>query len=383
MLRTLTVENYRSLRHLVVPLAPLTVVTGANGVGKSSVYRSLRLLAGAAQNGVVAALAAEGGLSSTLWAGPDSISADMRSGRTPVQGTVRNRPVALRLGFASEETSYAFDCGLPVPGAQSMFSLDPEIKTETLWNGPTLRSGSLLVERRGPDVRIRNDDGGWTRHPYRARPFDSVLSEFADPGLAPEMIALREQLRAWRFYDHLRTDADAPARALTPGTRTPVLPADGSSLAAALQSIREMGHGLDEAVDNAFPGSRVVIEDRDGWFAFGLRQPGMLRPLAAAELSDGTVRYLLWVAALLSPRPPSLLVLNEPETSLHPDLIAPLASLITDAATRSQVIVVTHSNPLTDALTGASRIELVKDTGETRVVGQGILDEPVWSWPSR
>ena len=41
---------------------------------------------------------------------------------------------------------------------------------------------------------------------------------------------------------------------------------------------------------------------------------GLLRPLRGAELSDGTLRYLLWVAALLTPRPPELLVLNEPET---------------------------------------------------------------------
>jgi predicted ATPase len=113
----------------------------------------------------------------------------------------------------------------------------------------------------------------------------------------------------------------------------------------------------------------------------------MLRPLAAAELSDGTVRYLLWVAALLSPRPPDLLVLNEPETSLHPDLAEPLADLITSAAGRSQVIVVTHSAALAAALgesgDDVARVELLKDSGETAVAGQGMLDEPLWAWPKR
>ena len=60
MLTTVAVENYRSLRRLIVALAPLTVVTGANGTGKSSLYRALRLLADAARNGAVAALAREG-----------------------------------------------------------------------------------------------------------------------------------------------------------------------------------------------------------------------------------------------------------------------------------------------------------------------------------
>lgn len=167
-------------------------------------------------------------------------------------------------------------------------------------------------------------------------------------------------------------------------TRTPVLTHDGSDLAAALQTIRELGTGLDTAVDHAFPGSKLEILDRDGWFELAVRQPGMLRPLAAAELSDGTLRYLLLVAALLTPRAPSLLVLNEPETSLHPDLLAPLAALVRTASERSQVIVVSHAAPLVDALTPATRIELTKDTGETVVAGrEGPLDEPAWSWPKR
>ena len=81
-----------------------------------------------------------------------------------------------------------------------------------------------------------------------------------------------------------------------------------------------------------------------------MRQHGLLRPLKAAELSDGTLRYLLWIAALLSPRPPALMVLNEPETSLHPDLLPALARLIARAARDTQVVVVTHAPALIDAL---------------------------------
>ena len=108
-------------------------------------------------------------------------------------------------------------------------------------------------------------------------------------------------------------------------------------------------------------------------------------------MSDGTLRYLLWIAALLTPRPPSLLVLNEPETSLHPDLLRPLAQLIRSAAANSQIIAVSHSRALIDALCHtaqgdaieASAIELIKDFGETRVAGQEILDQPAWHWPKR
>src|SRR6185369_6056242 len=100
VIRTLAVENYRSLRHLVVPLAALNIVTGPNGSGKSSLYRALRLLADASRNGAVAALARSGGLPSTLWAGPEHLGRSVREGRHPVQGTVRTAAVSLRLGFA-------------------------------------------------------------------------------------------------------------------------------------------------------------------------------------------------------------------------------------------------------------------------------------------
>ncbi len=372
MLDTLAVANYRSLRRLVVPLCRCTLVTGPNGSGKSNLYRSLRLLADSARNGAVNALAREGGLASTMWAGP---------GKTG--------PVSLKLGFAGDDFGYAVDLGLPQDG-NTAFGLDPEIKSEAVWAGPVLRPAALLAERSGPMVRLRDADGGWATAANRLRPFDSMVSEVADPQAAPELLQLRERMRSWRFYDHVRTDADAPARQPRIGTRTAVLRHDGADLAAALQTIEEIGDAaaMAEAVDGAFPGSRLKIRiDDASRFEVTLHQPGMLRPLGAAELSDGTLRYLLWVAALLTPRPAELTVLNEPEASLHPDLLAALAGLIARASERSQLVVVTHSAPLVAALTGlageVSLLRLAKDDGATVIEGQGMLDEPAWHWPGR
>lgn len=125
---------------------------------------------------------------------------------------------------------------------------------------------------------------------------------------------------------------------------------DGADLAAALQTVIETGddQSLSAAIEDAFPGCTIGIDENEGVFELRMYQHGLLRPLRVSELSDGTLRYLLLVAALMTPRPPPLIVLNEPETSLHPDLVAPLGRLIANASQRSQLIVVTHSTPLAE-----------------------------------
>jgi len=390
MLTTLAISNYRSLRELLVPLKALNVITGPNGSGKSSLYRALRLLADTAQGRVVPSLAREGGLQSTLWAGPESISRKVRQGDFPIQGTARKQPVSLRLGFAGDEFGYLIDLGLPPQGrdSPSAFRLDPEIKRECIWHGLQLRPSTTLVDRQGPIVRVRNHDGSWNLVADNLSAFDSMMTQVADPRNAPEMLVLRESIRAWRFYDHFRTDADAPARLPQIGTRTPILGNDGADLAAAVQTICEIGEreALVAAVADAFPGSALSVPSSEGRFELLMKQHGLLRPLSAAELSDGTLRYLLWIAALLTPRPPALMVLNEPETSLHPDLLAPLARLIAQAAKRSQIVVVTHASRLIAALLdqpGCHSITLEKAFGETTISSLRKMDLPSWNWPAR
>jgi predicted ATPase len=345
----------------------------------------LRLLAETAKGGVIASLAREGGMTSTLWAGPEQFFRAMKRGEMSIEPTRRTKPVALQLGFAGDDFGYAIDLGIPVP-SRSMFSLDPEIKRERIWAGPVWRLSTSLVERGGTVVRSRTQKGEWSVVAERLCAFDSMMTEFADPRTAPEMQAVRDEIRSWRFYDHFRTDVGAPARLPQIGTHTPVLGHDGVDLAAALQTIREIGdfEALERAVDDAFPGSALNILNHDGRFEVEVQQNGLLRPLKASELSDGTLRYLLLVAALLTPRPPSLLVLNEPETSLHADLLPALGRLIAHAARYSQVVVVSHASRLIAALERESdshSIVLEKELGETHVNGLRELDMPSWHWP--
>lgn len=385
MILTFAVSGYRSLRELALPMERLNIITGPNGSGKSSFYKALRLLADTAQGRIIGSLAVEGGLQSTLWAGPEIISHGMKTGDAPIQGTRRRDPVSLKLGFAAEDYGYAIDLGLPVPLPGSRFNRDPEIKAEAVWAGEALRRDNMFASRNGPHVQVLDEQGARITILDDLPPFDSMMTHAADPRDAPELLMLRERMRGWRFYDHFRTDADAPARRAQVGTRTPVLASDGADIAAALQTITEIGDpdALNEAIEDAFPGSSIEVSEADGLFEVTMHQHGLLRPLRISELSDGTLRHILLVAALLTPRPPSLLVLNEPETSLHPDLLAPLARLIGKASERSQVIVVSHAEPLVAALSGGQGsvvFALEKELGET--IAPGIAP-PAWAWPKR
>jgi predicted ATPase len=378
----LCVSGYRSLRDVRLEVGPLTVIGGANGSGKSSLYRALRLLADIAQGRIIQSLALEGGLTSVLWAGPEQFSRAMKRGDQLVQGTVRKAPISVKLGFSSEAYGYAIDLGLPQP--ERIFGRDPQIKVECLWTGLVLQRANAFAERRGPSVTLRDRNGERRQAYSRLLPFDSMLTHCANPEDGAELLLLREQLRGWRFYDHFRTDSEAPSRRRQVGTRTPVLAGDGADLAAAIATIQEIGveGQLDAAVADAFPGGSIDVAVSDGYFEVEMRQHGLLRPLKTAELSDGTLRYLLLVAALLSPRPPSLMILNEPETSLHPDLLPPLARLIASASKTSQIIVVSHAVRLISALceAGARQILLTKELGETVVEGE---ERPSWNWPGR
>ncbi len=363
----LSVEGYRSIRKVRLELGPVNVLVGPNGVGKTNLYRSMFLLAAAAGGELARTIVEEGGMPSALWAGERKIGA-----------------VRLVLGATVGALAYELSCGLPKAGMAthvepSLFNLDPEVKEETIRFREGRQSVPLL-ERGSTSVWARDGEGRRVSFPMGLSNAESVLAQLREPHRFPQLSALRQEILGWRFYHHFRTDPDAPLRHPQVGVRTPVLGHDGRDLAAALQTIREIGDrdGLAEAVDAAFPGAHLAIEAPRARFNLLLHMPGFKAPFEARELSDGTLRYLCLLAALMSPRPPGVLAMNEPETSIHPDLLPPLAGRIARAARHSQLWITTHSETLArevERLTGAASVRLEKVAGETRVVGQGLLEQ--------
>jgi predicted ATPase len=367
-IKELHVEGYRSIRRLRLQLKNLNVLTGPNGCGKSNLYNSVFLLAKTANGGFARAIAEEGGMASVFWAGPRS-----RTSAHP-------QPVRVILGIKTDSFAYELACGLPQhpSGSSTAFKLDPEVKEERVSMDAVSRKPVVFFERGSSGTWIRDNTGKRTSYSGALATSEGVLSQLREPHLFPELSMLSIEMAHWRFYHHFRTDRDSPLRRPQIGVRTPVLSHDGNDLAAALQTIIEVGDDtqLRGEIARAFNGASLIIDHNKGRFTILLQMPGLTRSLEATELSDGTLRYLCLLAVLMSPRPPKLLALNEPETSLHPDLLDGLAQMIVLASQNSQLWITTHSFRLAELIerhSGEPSIRLELVDGETRVVGQKLI----------
>ena len=323
------IAGYRSIRDVSSPLERVTVLVGPNGVGKSNLYRSLQLLQQAAGFQLARAIAEEGGIESVFWAGTHKL-------QTPNTLTIR---------IEWETCQYEAQLGITKPTDFTHFPRDPYVRTETIATRSNER-WIKLIERAGPQLRFRERDGNWATYPKMLACYESLLVQIREPERFPEVLEVRDEFAAWRFFHTFRTDPDSPLRKPQVVFRTPWLDGDGGNLAATLMSIQEgrYANQLQQVVARAFPDSALAIQNAGASLReVGLRFPGLNRVLTGFELSDGTLRFLCLAAALLSSEPPPLIVLNEPESSLHASTYPALAELISLAAEHSQVLVVTHS----------------------------------------
>jgi predicted ATPase len=324
------------------PLESLNVLIGPNGSGKSNVIEAFELLrstpidfAGAVRDG--------GGASEWLWKGasrlpPSTLDVELGA-ETPTK-----RPMRYRLEFTSvqgrvEVLDEAIEEAEPVQGKPDVFFY-------------------YRFQRGRPVIKVRSAKGAGTGQKRQLEretlfPDQSVLAQRKDPDLYPEVtwvgrrFTAIQTFREWTFgrYAALRQPqpADLPEDRLLP---------DARNLALVLNQVEHSGgRRFNELLKRFFPRfERMSTRISGGTVQFYLHEPGFDSPIPPTRLSDGTIRFVALLAILLSPSPPPLVCIEEPELGLHPDAVALIAELLVEARSRMQLIVTTHSDALVSAL---------------------------------
>lgn len=364
MINRIQIQNFRSVRNIDLELGKLNVVFGSNGCGKSNVYKGIQLLSAAADGKFSTHLSDEGGLENVMWSGNSPLSA----------GQPRRMVLSCQTDDFDFEMQIGFPDKLPYP---THFALDPVFKEENIWVGNVGRRPSANVLRRKNSAAFLVDvDGHKNAYSDAVYENESIFGHLGEPHKYPEVSQVRETMRKWRFYHEFDMSRKSSIRTANIGHRSPALFSDGSNLAAAFQTIIEIGDAelLTEILADAFPDCSFYCENEHSLFVMKMRRKGVNRPLLASEMSDGTLRFLCLAVALLSPRPPSFFALNEPENSLHPLLLPALAKLIVESSRYSQIWLTSHSPDLAEHIsdhTSFQLYELANESGETVIKSRG------------
>ena len=348
-------------------LRGLNVLIGPNGSGKSNLIEAIELLASTPRD-LAAAIRDGGGPGDWLWKGtaqgPAVIDAVLDGGPTgrPLRYRIELAAVLSRLQVIDE----AIENVEPVPARQGGSDVPFYYRFQ-----------------RGHPV-INGTDR--TRHLLRGdlRPDQSILAQRKDPDLYPEVTWVGNTLgsfqtfREWSFgrYVALRQ----PQRADLPGDR--LLP-DNSNLALVLNEIEHNDGAvrLNELMRRFFPRfERLSTRVLGGTVQFYLHESGFSAPIPATHLSDGTLRFIALIAALLSTNPPPLLCIEEPELGLHPDVLTLLGELLVEASANTQLIVTTHSDALVSALTNHVDAVVACERPDAATVLRRLEPDRLASW---
>lgn len=372
-LRAMSAQNYRSLRSIRMDLGPVNLFVGANGAGKSNLYRSLQLIKAAADGQFSRMIAEEGGILSAHWSG------DLKKHQ--------KAQIQLAAEIVDEETGIVFNynitAGFKQPTAAG-FDQEAQIKFEDI-TIDTGRRPHALMKRKGGLISVRDENGRMAQYPEQAMASETALYMLGDAGRYPEISTLRHIIGQWRYYHGFRSDVGSPLRRPCLAITAPMLAEDGSNIAAVLATlahIRQDTIDLDRAVFDAFSGAALSVPEPGEYAEFGLVLPDFpQRIFQPRELSDGQIRFLALAAALLSYRRPPFIALNEPEASLHPDMLPALAGMIASASADSQIWVVTHSGALASAISercGVRPKTVIRKDGATWIEGMritGLMDD--------
>jgi predicted ATPase len=407
----LEIEGYRSFKSQSWRPGSLNVLIGPNASGKSNLLRVLETLVAAAKGGLGRYIQQEGGIEPILWDGWCE-RARIRTKMTPLPPYTDEArdglTYELRLGRLGTSSAYRIDYEVLAnfykvetgemqepakllerdPRHAVVFSMESgrfESVTSTTTTSTTTTTtttppaprlpqqqleGGPLAPKQDPSRRIEAPSASLSEE-------ETLLSAAAGPFTANRFIGgFQKELAAWRIHQIFQTHREAPIRAPQVTRAETLVSADGQNLICVLHSLymgsRDFKNEVNRAMRAAFGDDfeeLVFPPAADQRIQMRIRWRSLKREQSAADLSDGTLRFLFLLAVLANPSPPPLIAIDEPETGLHPSMLPIVAEYAREAATRSQVILTTHSPDFLDAFgeeppttTVVERIE-----GETRL----------------
>lgn len=339
----LDIMGFRSLKDVTWMPGDLNVVIGPNGSGKSNLLRFLELISVSARGGLSKYILSQGGMEPLVWDGQiDEISFGLKvseTGETPSPNFDYN-VLLHRLGKTS---AYRIMEELLLS-----FQLNAEEQEETL---ALLRRHDLIAE-------LYDERGGISRTALQ-EPLGGVetfLSLSTGPFSSLRLLQFQKFLDAWAIYQDVCVSQEATIRQPTVARMENTVSADGQNLIAVLHTLytgdryfkQDVNAAMRAAFGNDFD-ELIFPPAADQRVQLRVRWKTLSREQSAADLSDGTLRFLFLLAVLASPSPAPLIAIDEPETGLHPSMLPIVAEYAVDASRRTQVILTTHSDQFLDA----------------------------------
>jgi len=362
----LDIEGFRSLKKVSWKPGDLNVVIGPNGAGKSNLLRFFELMSVSAQGRLGKYIQSLGGMDPIIWDGrAASISFTVKTSFAHEKQNVKHDGVIYRLELArlGKGSSY-------------------KIENELLSASSQIQESFILLERTDSGVQIFDheeqimltQDDLLDKRFFESPENETYLSIPVAVVSDELMYIFRYALASWMIYHDVQVHKDADIRLAPVARLEKRVDPDGQNLIPVLHTLytsnRDFKKNINTAMRAAFGDDfdeLIFPPAADQRIQLRVRWKSLKREQAAADLSDGTLRFLLLLTILASPSPPPLIAIDEPETGLHPSMLPIIAEYAVDAATRTQVIFTTHSPQFLDAFTDTKPTTTITkwENGET------------------
>jgi predicted ATPase len=331
-----------------IELQPLNVSIGPNASGKSNLIEAMGVLK-ATPTDLPTPIRQGGGISDFLWKGEKGIPTakieailDYPEGAMPLRYQMSFTAVGQRLEVVDE----------------AIEDIEPRYSSES---EPFFYY--RYSDRGRPVINVTDEGDRQTRKLRTLRREDiisaqSILSQRKDPEQYPELSYLANKFADIGLYRNWQTGRDSvPRKAQQTDLPEHPLLEDGGNLGLVLNNLQyQLGsRPIIEKLKLFYDAAEELsIKIYGGTVQIFIRETGLIQPIPATRLSDGTLRYLFLIALLLDPTPPPLICIEEPEIGLHPDILPAIAEMLIEASQRTQLIVTTHSDALVSALSPES-----------------------------